>query len=133
MNKTIAAAVWQRAQGVCEYCRLPDGIDGYRHEVDHVIARQHGGKTRMGNLALSCEHCNGHKGPNLSGLDPLSGKLTPLFHPRRHKWKRHFAWDGSFIRGLTKIGRVTVIVLNLNDPIRVLLRMSLEQEGVSFE
>ncbi|HEY1377135.1 MAG TPA: HNH endonuclease signature motif containing protein, partial [Gemmataceae bacterium] len=70
-------------------------------EVDHVIARQHGGRTVLSNLALSCLHCNSHKGPNIAGLDPLASGTRPvrLFHPRRHKWDRHFRWDGPFPAG----------------------------------
>src|SRR5271165_4288477 len=34
------------------------------------------------NLALACYHCNAHKGPNLSALDPESGALVRLFNPR---------------------------------------------------
>jgi hypothetical protein len=55
-------------------------------EIDHLIARKHGGKTIAGNLAVSCIYCNAHKGPNISGIDPKTGKLTRLYHPRRHKW-----------------------------------------------
>jgi hypothetical protein len=73
--------------------------------------------------------CNKSKGPNLAGLDPHTGKLTPLFHPRRHKWSYHFRLDGPSIVGRTPIGRVTVYVLNMNHPLRVELRRQLIEEG----
>jgi hypothetical protein len=54
--------------------------------------------------------------------------LTPLFDPRRHKWSRHFCWDGPQLRGRTAIGRVTIVVLHINDPFRVALREGLIEE-----
>jgi 5-methylcytosine-specific restriction endonuclease McrA len=39
-------------------------------QIDHIIARQHGSRTELDNLALACVHCNRFKGPNVAGLDP---------------------------------------------------------------
>lgn len=122
--------VWERAHFRCEYCQIPQEFDGFTHEIDHVIAKKHGGPTVAANLALACFPCNNHKGPNIAGLDPLTRKLTKLFHPRRHKWERHFHLDGPYLVGRTAIGRVTVSVLEINIPERVLLRQSLIEEGV---
>src|SRR5262249_49097443 len=66
-----------------------------------------------------------HKGPNLAGIDPTTGKLTRLFHPRRHKWSWHFRWDGPRLVGRTAIGRAIVAVLGMNLPHRVALRADL--------
>jgi hypothetical protein len=66
-------------------------------QIEHVVARQHGGRDAPGNLAFACLRCNLHKGPNLSGLDPTTQRMTALFHPRRHKWDRHFGWAGARI------------------------------------
>ncbi len=66
------------------------------------------------NLALACIDCNLHKGTNLAGIDPLSGQLTVLFHPRQHQWTEHFAQLGATVEGLTDIGRTTVVVLSMN-------------------
>jgi hypothetical protein len=93
-------------------------------QVDHIIPRQHGGSDDLDNLALACIDCNLHKGPNLAGLDPDSGALTELFHPRRHKWADHFEWRGIYIVGRTAIGRTTVRVLNLNSAEQLDLRSS---------
>jgi HNH endonuclease len=95
MDESLARKVRERAGNACEYGRMPQRY--YRtvpFPIDHIIARQHGGATRLGNLALSCLHDNSHKGPNIAGVDPLTRKLTKLFNPRRHKWERHFRWDG---------------------------------------
>ena len=76
--------------------------------------------------------CNRHKGPNLAGIDRAgsASRLVPLFHPRRHKWDRHFRWNGALLVGRTPIGRVTVQVLAMNDPLRVALREELMAEGL---
>jgi hypothetical protein len=59
------------------------------------------------------------KGPNLAGIDPLTGELTRLFCPRRDEWNEHFAWQGPELVGRTAIGRTTVDVLNINLPERL--------------
>ena len=82
------------------------------------------------NLALACFACNNHKGTNLSGLDPQTGELTRLFHPRRDEWNEHFRWDRAWLVGRTAIGRATVEVLAINLPHRWELRAALLEEGV---
>lgn len=93
--------------------------------IEHVVPRQHGGGDDADNLALACHHCNLHKGPNLSGIDPLTGAIESLFHPRHETWEEHFAREGSIIVGLTSTGRTTVRVLAMNAPARVELRREL--------
>ena len=66
-------------------------------------------------------YCNVYKGPNISGLDPLTGKLTPLFNPRRHKWTHHFRYQGGELIGRTAIGRTTADLLRINQPNRIAL------------
>jgi hypothetical protein len=70
--------------------------------------------TTMETFALACYHCNAHKGPNLSGLDPESGALVRLFHPRQDQWDEHFECNGVVIVGRTAIGRATVGLLKMN-------------------
>jgi len=111
----LIQAVRERAGHACEYCRVPAvGYPTITFPVDHVIARQHGGETKLSNLALSCLNCNSHKGPNIAGNDPVSGKLVRLFHPRRNRWAAHFRWVGARIAGRTPVGRATVEILRLN-------------------
>jgi S1/P1 Nuclease len=43
---------------------------------------QHGGETSFENLALACPHDNFHKGPNISGLDPETGRVMRLLSRR---------------------------------------------------
>jgi hypothetical protein len=89
-----------------------------------------GGETILANLAWSCLHCNKHKGPNIASLDPRTGALVSLFHPRRQEWERHFAWTGSTLVGRTRTGRATIRVLAINDPDFTAFRAELMEEGV---
>jgi len=122
--------VRQRARGRCEYCRIPLSRVAIPPEVDHVIARHHGGKTVMENLAMACAHCNAYKGPNVAGVDSRSGKVVRLFNPRRDRWRDHFRYAGAVLRGLTPKGRATVRTLFINDPLEVAARAALIDEGV---
>lgn len=128
MTAAFTDFVRRRARELCEYCRTPQKHDETSFEIDHIIARKHHGRTIAGNLALSCFHCNASKGSNVGGRDPVTRKFTPLFNPRRHKWERHFRWKGAYLLGRTPVGRVTVEVLNMNDPLRVELREALIEE-----
>lgn len=135
----LVAEVRRRAAGFCEYCRIPVAAFRRPFHVEHVIARQHGSLTELDNLALACWVCNLKKGPNLTGIDPQSKRITPLFHPRKDRWADHFAFSvgtsvsaGIEIRGLTPIGRTTVIVLAMNTEMRQMVRYELWREGVKF-
>jgi hypothetical protein len=108
MNGPFLAQLRRLADGRCDYCRIPEEFDPLPFQLDHVIARQHGGETALGNLAWSCLHCNKHKGPNIAGIDPVTGQLTALFHPRRQRWERHFMWNGAILVGRTRIARATI-------------------------
>jgi hypothetical protein len=130
MDRKLRERVWIRANSCCEYCGMPQEFAEATHEVDHVIAEKHGGQTAFANLALACFHCNNHKGPNIAGLDPESGVLSRLFHPRTDVWSEHFQWAGAVLTGTSVIGRATVRVLEINVPHRVLHRQALIEEGV---
>jgi len=131
MDDELAERVRQRANRACEYCHVPEVCyPTVPFPIDHIIAQQHGGPTVFYNLALSCLHDNSHKGPNIAGIDPVSRKLTRLFNPRRHKWRRHFRWAGPFLIGKTAIGRTTVAVLAMNDPAVIEVREALIEEGL---
>jgi hypothetical protein len=109
---------------------LPQAHVSTPFQVEHIVAKQHKGTDRLSNIAYACLRCNLHKGPNLSGLDPKTKKLTPLFHPRKHAWGWHFRWDGPVLLGRTPIGRTTVEVLAMNDPERVAVRQELLDQGL---
>jgi hypothetical protein len=129
MDAALAEFERRRAGDSCEYCRLPQAFSSTRFQIDHVVAEQHGGRTVASNLALACLADNNHKGPNLAGVDPRTGKKAWLFNPRRHKWVRHFRWRGALLVGRTPIGRATIAVLAINAPHRLAQRAALIAEG----
>lgn len=133
MDSTLRSLVRHRAADICEYCRLPQQASQFvRFHIEHIIARQHGGKSEADNLALACHSCNFHKGPNIAGIDPESGALTPLFHPRRQRWNDHFVWQGTRIEGRTAIGRATATLLAMNNWQRLEMRENLLADGEPF-
>lgn len=123
MDSETRARVRERACHRCEYCKL--------HEVDsplaalhieHIRPRKHGGGSELSNLALACIDCNLHKGSNLTGIDPETGKITELFNPRMQSWEEHFKWRGIRVEGLTSVGRTTIGVLAMNSEEQLVLR-----------
>ncbi len=130
MNSATRALVRRRAANRCEYCRLSQqDLVTLTFHIEHVIARQHQGSDDPANLALACDRCNFHKGPNLSAIDPVSGKTASIFNPRKQQWDEHFRLDDSRVIGLTPIGRATVRLLNMNAARRVQLRKDAQERG----
>jgi hypothetical protein len=123
--------VVERAQNYCEYCRYPGRYAPQTPPVDHIIPQDAGGRTILENLAQSCQGCNGHKAARTAALDPVTGQMVPLFHPRQQRWEEHFAWSEDYLRitGLTAIGRATVEALQLNREGLVNLRRVLYAVG----
>ena len=119
-----------RAKGRCEYCRLPESVTLVPHEVDHIIAVKHGGETSLENLALCCTLCNKHKGTDLASIDPETGNVERLFHPRKDVWPEHFRVERGTMVGLTAVGRVTIRLLQWNRTDRVRERILLLQAGL---
>ena len=131
MNAELEAAVRDRARNTCEYCLIPQIAEITDHQIDHVIARKHAGETTLANLALSCFHCNVHKQTDLTGVDPDTRAITPLFNPRTDRWADHFRLmsEGQIV-ATTAVGRVTLYVLKMNEPESVTLRGLLIRGGV---
>ena len=132
MDAATRDLVRQRARERCEYCRLRQEHehDQATFHVEHVVAKQHGGRDDPSNLAFACIHCNLFKGPNIAGLDPDTAQVAPLFNPRRDVWADHFALRGPLIVGLTPVGRTTVYVLAMNARPQLDLRADLLQLGL---
>jgi 5-methylcytosine-specific restriction endonuclease McrA len=125
MSPRTRARVRERAGHRCEYCQLwQDDSPLAALHVEHSLPKVHGGDDDLQNLALACIDCNLHKGPNLTGIDPQTKRVTELFHPRRHRWEEHFEWRGLYLAGKTAIGRTTVRVLDMNSEDRITLRSS---------
>jgi|SRR5712692_3730959 hypothetical protein len=122
--------VVERASGRCEYCGLSEALAFAPHELDHIIAQKHGGQTEADNLAFSCALCNKHKGSDVASVDPETGRIVPLYHPRRERWADHFQLQAARFVPLTPTGRVTTRLLQLNHPDRVAERKLLIAAGL---
>jgi hypothetical protein len=130
MQSSLHHQVRQRARNRCEYCLMPEAFYRTPFQIDHIIARQHGGTDALDNLALACFHCNLHKGPNVAGIDPQAGRLCRLFNPRQDRWFDHFQWAGARIEVITDVGRTTIAVLDLNNLIYIAVREGMIRDGV---
>jgi len=130
MTQVIDREVRRRARDRCEYCLSPQAASRLKFPIDHVISKQHRGKTELINLALACGACNRHKGPNIAGFDPQTGALTRLFNPCLDRWSENFKWDGAAIVGISAVGRATVDVLAMNERFRLAAREALIEEGL---
>lgn len=124
-DRALQQTVIRRAAGCCEYCRFPEAASELPFHCDHIIAEKHAGQTNSANLAWACFSCNLRKGPNIAGLDPVSGQLTRLFHPRTDVWTEHFDWQGIWLRGITPVGRATIAVLDMNHEDSLAVRAAL--------
>lgn len=122
MDAALRQFVRRRADNHCEYCSLPQEREPLTFHIEHILPRQHGGTDIPDNLALACHHCNLRKGTNLTGLDPETGALTRLFHPRQDDWDEHFTSRDGEISGRTAIGRATLRLLKMNEGGRLELR-----------
>ena len=125
VSESLRRFVIERAEARCEYCLLPQAVALHTHEPDHVIPRQHGGRTSAGNLALACFRGNRYKGSNPGSLYPLTGELVRFYNPREHRWTEHFRLEDGVIEPLIPEGRVKVNILRLNDDARVTERRAL--------
>jgi HNH endonuclease len=130
VSAPLRRLVVERAGNRCEYCGIPEAATFAAHELDHIVAQKHGGQTEPGNLALSCALCNKHKGSDLTSVDPETGDIIPLYHPRKDIWSDHFKLDRTRIVPLTPKGRVTTQLLQLNRPERMEERARLIEAGL---
>ncbi|MDQ3812781.1 MAG: hypothetical protein M3347_02385 [Armatimonadota bacterium] len=80
------------------------------------MPRVSGAGNTLPELAWACAACNGHKSDKTHARDPQTGRLVPLFNPRRQRWSRHFKWseDNLMILARTATGRATMATLHLN-------------------
>lgn len=116
VNPQQKAVVKQRAQDCCEYCWSQEAYSPDTFSVEHITPQAKGGRNDLDNLANACQGCNNHKYISTEAVDPLSGEIVPLYHPRRDEWSAHFAWnyDYTLILGISPTGRATVERLELN-------------------
>lgn len=117
----IKQRVHERANGGCEYCQTSEENSGQTMQIDHIDPEAGNG---VENLCLSCWNCNNHKRRATSVLDPETGIYVPLYNPRTQQWNEHFEWinEAAHMRGLTSIGRATIVRLKMNRPAIVIAR-----------
>lgn len=125
-------AVAERAGHRCEYCRAPEVIFNFPFEVEHIVPTSRGGSDDPSNLALACRACNLFKTDQVTAADDESRAEVPLFHPRSEPWERHFSADPATgaIRGLTPVGRATVLALQMNRPVQLTARLQWTRLGL---
>lgn len=117
ISEELRRKVAERAEYRCEYCHLHVDNAYFSHEIDHIYAEKHGGKTFEANLCLACADCNRYKSSDLCSLDPLTDEVVALYHPRRQSWSDHFRLhEDGMIEPLSANGRATARILWLNDP-----------------
>lgn len=113
--EALRRLVTARSGSRCEYCRLHEDDAFFSHEVDHIYAEKHDGPTVEGNLCGACADCNRHKGSDICSLDPQTGDVVALYHPRRDRWDAHFRLeDTGVIAPLSANGRATARLLRFN-------------------
>ena len=119
ISNSLRRLVAERSHACCEYCLQPEIFSFSPHEIDHVIAEKHNGKTVEHNLALACKLCNTFKGSNIASVDPETQITTSLYHPRRDRWQDHFQLQDTELMSLTAIARTTIWLLKLNRSDRI--------------
>lgn len=123
--------VFDRCQGICEYCRSQAKFSPNNFEIEHIVPVSRNGQTTLENLALACPSCNSYKSNKIDSIDPISNQTVPIFHPRQMQWSDHFTWsdDTTIMLGITSIGRATILLLQTNREGVVNLRQVLSDRG----
>jgi hypothetical protein len=125
ISPEIRQIVVRRANNVCEYCLIAEEDAFFRHQVEHIISRKHGGLSELENLALACVFCNRYKGSDIASLIPETSELVRFYNPRADRWREHFRLNGVMIEPLTEIGEATVRILQINHDDQILERQVL--------
>ncbi len=129
VSAAIRRQVRDRAGNRCEYCQKPDRVSTYGYHVDHIIPLKHSGTSAIDNLAWACFECNVSKSENIASYDRITKALTPLYHPRTQRWDEHFEMLAENIIGKDAIGRVTILILDMNHPDQLETRHVLIEMG----
>lgn len=114
ISERIRRLVIARANSRCEYCHFHQDDLFLSFEVEHIISLKHGGGSELDNLALSCQHCNQHKGTDLTTFLQSYDDIVPLFHPRQQVWSEHFELKQGIILPKSRTGEATVKLLSIN-------------------
>ena len=126
---SLRRLVVQRADNRCEYCGISQIGQVATFHVDHIVPVVAGGETTAENLALACVSCSLRKGARQELKDLKTNEVVFIFNPRQQVWKKHFAWNGVQVIGLTATGRATVQALDLNRSTMLAIRAEEELLG----
>lgn len=107
----------------CAYCQTAEFLTATTFEFEHIQPIVAGGQTTFDNLCFACPSCNRYKGTRQI-VTTDKGENISLFHPHQQKWSEHFIWsdDGTGIKSLSLVGKVTIDVLRMNRPALVRVR-----------
>ena len=117
LPSTLVSKLLHRARFRCEYCRVPVEFQtASSFEREHITPVSAGGANDCDNLAVSCAVCNSAKSSHMTGQDPDSLLVVPLFNPRMDDWENHFTISPvSGVKiGLTPTGRATATRLGFS-------------------
>lgn len=105
------AAVRQRANFTCEYCRLKEADIPARLTMDHYQPQSKDGTDSLDNLVYACVWCNQRK----QAYWPESTTDLPLWNPRQSSSLDHFVFqaDGT-VNAISDVGAFTIQRLQLN-------------------
>lgn len=76
-----------------------------------------------------CTYCNRNKGSDIGSIMQPSKKFLRFYNPRKDIWSDHFELDGTTIRPLTEIAKVTSDILGFNHIDRIIERQILIELG----
>jgi hypothetical protein len=122
ISAELRERVRAQADNRCGYCQSQQQYVLGLLEIEHIVPQACGGSDAEGNLWLACRFCNLYKASQTHARDPHTGRRVRLFNPRTQTWSRHFRWDGPYVMGRTASGRATVLALNVNNMIAVIVR-----------
>ncbi|RIK70211.1 HNH endonuclease [candidate division KSB1 bacterium] len=131
ITAALREKIRQKAGNRCGYCLAQQEYVLNVLEIDHILPMAAGGDDSEENLWLACRACNNAKGVKIAALDPLTKKSLPLFNPRKQNWREHFRWNASGLEilGITPAGRATVLALDLNNVIALMVRRNWIKAG----
>jgi 5-methylcytosine-specific restriction endonuclease McrA len=108
ISQAVRQQVRERAGQRCEYCRLPERFSFQPYQIDHVVARKHGGTDDITNLAWAWANCNNAKGSDQGSFDTETKEFVLFYNPRTQEWNDHFEMNAEVINGRTASGRLFV-------------------------
>lgn len=89
-SEKVRRRVRLQAGDRCGYCLSPQHLVMGTLEIEHLLPKAAGGSSDEANLWLACRLCNNFKSSQTHAIDPETGNMVALFHPRDQHWRDHF-------------------------------------------